>query len=66
MVIGVRAKSINQDVDVAKDQSRSSKRSRRLAPSLRSTPGRIPPPARHSGSVTIDRSDRFRGRRKAS
>jgi len=66
VAFGVRAKGLNEDVDVAEDQSRSSKRSSRLPLSLRSTPALMPPPARHAGSVTIARSDRFMGRRKAS
>ena len=66
VIVGIRAKSVNQDVDVTEYQSWTSKRSSRLALSLRSTPAIRPPPARHSGSATIERSDRLRGRRKAS
>ena len=66
VVLGVRSKRVDQDVDVREDQSRSSMRSNRLALSLRSTPGSVPPPAWHSGSETGRRSARFRGRRSTS
>ena len=66
MIFGVRTKRVNQYVDVTEDQSRPSNRSRRLALSFRSTPALMPPPARHSGSVIVARSDRFSGLRRAS
>ena len=51
VILRVRAKSVDEDVDVRKDQSRSSIRSSSEALSLRSIPGNVPPPAWHSGST---------------
>ncbi len=66
MILGVRAKGVDQYIDVAQDQSRLSIRSRRLALSLKSTPGRTPPPAWHSGRATAVCRGRVRGWRSAS
>ena len=66
MILGVRTKGVDQYIDVAQDQSRCSIRSSRPALSLKSTPGRTPPPAWHSGSDTAACCGRFSGRRSAS
>ena len=66
VVCGIRAKGVDQDVNVRKDQSRPSIRSKSEALSSRSMPGNVPPPARHSGSTTGRCSARLIGRRSTS
>jgi hypothetical protein len=66
MVFRIGAKRVDEDVDVRQDQSRPSMRSKRLALSFRSTPGEIPPPARHTGSDTGRGLGRLSGRRSTS
>ena len=66
MVFRICPKGVDQDVDVRKDQSRPSMRSRREALSFKSTPGKVPPPTRHSGRATGGCSARFIGRRSTS
>jgi len=66
MVFRIGPKGVDQDIDVREDQSRPSMRSRREALSSRSTPGKVPPPARHSGRATGGCSARFIGRRSTS
>ena len=65
VLIGIRSKGVNQDVDVRKDQARPSIRSSSAALSPRSTPGSVPPVARETGNTTRARGGLFpAGRRR--
>jgi hypothetical protein len=66
VILRVRTKSVDEDVDVRKDQSRSSIRSSSEALSLRSIPGNVPPPAWHSGNTMGRCIAAFMGRRSTS
>lgn len=66
VVLGIRAKDVDQDDDVAQGQPRPSIRSRRPTLSFKSTRGKMPPPALHSESDTHSHRERLRGRRNAS
>lgn len=66
VIVRICPECVDQDIDVRKNQPQPSIRSRSEEVSFRSTPGKVPPPARHSGNVTGRRPERFMGCRSTS
>src|SRR5262249_691927 len=66
VIVRICPECVDQDIDVRKNQWERPMRSRSEEESFRSTPGKVPPPARHSGNVTGRRPERFMGCRSTS